>query len=140
MLAARANLIPPQRQRPVAPPQTRIHPTRIAELRARLAAPPHARAMRMTMRALRRARRSAVVRVCLVIALVRRYERGRAHLVALQEVEPTGVAQRPVRRGVTSPQGGRGRIAVRARLPARGAVGAFASRACGATVRGQTTS
>jgi hypothetical protein len=131
MFAPRANLIPPQRQRPIAPPQTSIHPTRIAELRAGLAAPPHASAVRVTVRALRRARRDARIGVGVVlVVLVRCDERRGSHFVALLEVEPARVTQRAVRRGVAPPERRGRRVAVRAGLPARGTVNAAAPRGC----------
>jgi hypothetical protein len=105
MLTPRLDLVPPQRKRAIASPQTQIHPTCIAEPRAGLAPPPHARLARMTVRTLwplcvRR-------RIWLLFALhllVGGDEREGPQLLALLKVEAARIAQQLPRRGVAAPE------------------------------------
>lgn len=126
MFTPRPNLIPPQTQRPIPPPQPRVHTARITQLRACLTPPPHARPMCVAVRTFWRSRRHAGVRVkalVLIATLVRCDERRWSHLVALLEVEPARIAQGTACGGIASPEGRGGRGAVRARFAGAGGDG-----------------
>jgi hypothetical protein len=105
--------ISPQRQRPILPPQTSIHPTRIAQLRSILTPPPHRRIPRMTMRALWRIR---IIGRLQRLVRVRVDELLRTQLVALLQVQPARIAQLLLCPRVASPEGCRGGFAVGAHL------------------------
>jgi len=115
MLGTRTDLIFLQRQRPRLPAQSCIHTTRITQLVARLAPPPHRRPVRAAVAALG----PEVVRIGLVRrrpVVVRVDQLLRPELVPLLQVQPAGVAERLHRRRVASPQGRGSGVAVRAAL------------------------